>query len=386
MSGTRATGLAAALIAALAAAPAHAGNTVHPRTPVLWPASPCIVTIDRSATPTFEFAYAIPTEDTMLSFDEFEDSRRHQFIGFCRQWPAGRPPPRYVSVADLQRSVDAGLEEPTVLDDPEATLETSADWAGCWTRITPDDARRPITHDAAAEPVVWDLASIDAGTWLLAGYTWEPPYSLWSRAPWVLRVLDEPQPAELQAAATIADTDDVVGHDGTLELPICVDAVPGSTLTLEWAPSKAESLTWTALDPLALDGPSELVVPLMPPPESWGLTIVLRAVVDQPLGAAYEAHGLAPVIVFAEPEPEPETGDGDGDGDGDTGGTDTGDAGTETGNAALDDGSGPHHGRCSLAPARGNLGALAGLLALFALPAIRRRRDPTVPRTPRSSS
>jgi hypothetical protein len=371
------TAMLVALIAATAlrAAPALASNLVHPRTPVVWPDAPCIATVDRSESPTFAFDYEIPAEDTQLSFDEFEDSRRHQFLGFCRQWPAGRPPPRYVSVSDLDRAITAGFETSEILGDPEATLETSVLWAGCWTRITADDDRRPITDAAAAEPVVWDLAAIDAGTWLIAGYTWEPPYNLWSRAPWVLRVVDAPEPIDTQAAVSLADTADTVYFDEVLELPICVDAEPGSTLTIEWAASKPDVLEWTAQEEFALDGPGELSVPFAPPPASFGATIVLRAIVEQPVGAVYEGHSLSPVIVFAPPsegedgdtgdsaESDSDSGDSEGDSEGDSGSGETGPSV-----------AGANGGRCSLGPERGNLPTFAVLLGLSWLACARRRR------------
>jgi hypothetical protein len=267
----------------------------------------------------------------------------------------------------------AEFETADMLGDPEATLETSAVWADCWTRITADDARRPITYAEAANPVVWDLAAIDAGTWLIAGYTWEPPYNLWSRAPWVLRVVDGPAPVDPQAAVSLSDTADNVYYDEILELPICVDAAPGSTLTLEWAPSKPELLEWSALDgEVALDGPTELTLPFAPPPESFGLTVVVRAVVEQPAGAGYEGHALSPIIVFAPPSDPDDSGDGDGDGDGSDGESDSGETGSgdETGPGA----NASNAGRCSLRPERGNLPVFPLVLGLFWLIRVHRRR------------
>lgn len=345
---------------------ATAGNTVHPRTPVLWPEVPCMALVVRSESPSFAFDYEIPIEDTELSVDELEDSRRHQFLGFCRQWPAGRPPPRYVSLADLERAVNAGLDDPALFDDPEATLETSPSWAGCWTRITPDDDRRPITEAAAAEPVVWDISEVPAGTWLIAGYTWEPPYSLWSRAPWLLRVYDEPDPPAPQAAAVIGDTPDYVDHDDTLPLPICLSVEADSSFDLQWAASKDEELVWQSLGQDILGDMPPDGVEFVPPVESFGLTVLLRAVVDQPNGDDYIAHALAPVIVFAPPDP----GDGDGDGDADGDGT-GGSEGTDTGETS---GAPPSNsGRCSLTDERGNLGIIA--LGLLGLAGVRRRRS-----------
>lgn len=349
---------------------AQAGNTEHPRTPVLWPEAPCIQTVDRAADPLFVFDYAIPLEDTFLSVDEFEDSRTHQFIGFCRQWPAGQPPPRYISVFDLERAIEAGFEQVVELDNPESTLETSAVWAGCWTRITADDARRPITYAAADEPVVWDTSGIAAGTWLVAGYTWEPQYNLWSRAPWVVRVLDGAE-QPVQAAGSIADTNDALYFDESLEIPLCVDAMAGSSVTLEWTANDADPALWSAVASAEIRaaGAHSLSLIFEPPEPSWGATVLLRATIDQPEGADYAAHALAPVIVYKPSGDGDESGDDgetDESGDGDDSeesesGADESDTGAPGSGGDRDAGA----GRCSLAPERGNLaGLLFGLLLL----------------------
>ena len=351
---------------------ARAGNTEHPRTPVLWPDAPCIQTVNRADDPLFVFDYAIPLEDTLLSVDEFEDSRTHQFIGFCRQWPAGQPPPRYISVYDLERAIEGGFEEVVELGNPESTLETSQMWADCWTRITADDARRPITYEAAAEPVVWDTSGIAAGTWLVAGYTWEPQYNLWSRAPWVVRVLDEDPPNDpVQAAGTLADTADSLYFDESLEIPLCIDAQAGSTVTLEWVAADADPPVWSSVasTELMAAGAQELSLTFVPPEPTWGATLLLRANVEQPEGAGYAAHALAPLIVYKPSDGDSgddesgeadETGDGDSTEDSESGGdeSDSGDLG-----ASGDADAGA--GRCSLAPERGNLPELLfGLLLL----------------------
>lgn len=383
--------LAVPVALALFAAPGQSrgGNTEHPRTPVLWPEAPCIQTVDRSVDANFAFAYEIPKEDTALSVDEFADSRRHQFVGFCRQHPAGQPPPIYVSVADLQRSVDEGFEDPALLDEPEATLETSAAWAGCWTRITADDARRPITFEAAAEPVVWDTTEVPAGTWMIAGYTWEPPFNIWRRTPWVVRIVDDPN-APAQAAVTLGETPEVLWSDESLEVPACVDAAPGSTLTFQWR-TKDDS-EWTDAQTTQLDGPAELSLPFTAPVETWGLTLLIRAVVEQPDAIpGYTAEGLTPVIVIEQSEGDtgesgdtgPETGDA-----GDTGvetGAETGtggDAGTEAGGDELGDEAGvgdgaASTGRCSLTSPRGKLSPF--VLAVLCLLGWSRRRLPRAP-------
>jgi MYXO-CTERM domain-containing protein len=362
-----AAGLLAALLC-VAAPPAWAGNTEHPRTPVLWPDAPCIQTVNRAVDPLFEFTYAIPAEDTLLSVDELEDSRTHQFVGFCRQWPAGQPPPRYISVYDLERAIEAGFEQVLQLGDPEATLETSAAWAGCWTRITADDARRPISFEAAAEPVVWDTSTIAAGTWLIAGYTWEPQYNLWSRAPWVVRVIDEDPPNQpVQAAVSMADTADALYFDESLEIPLCLDALAGSTVSLAWVSTEADPPVWSSIasTELVASGPQELSLPFVPPEPSWGATVLLRTTVEQPAGPAYAAHALAPLIVYKPSGSD--TGDGDGDseaGDSETTGDETGSDSTSDSDSGGD--APARSGRCSVAPEHGNLPLLLFGLGLLA--------------------
>jgi hypothetical protein len=359
-------------LACLSSGPARAGNTEHPRTPVVWPEAPCIRTVDRSVDPLLEFGYAIPFEDTLLSFDELEDSRTHQFIGFCRQWPAGYPPPRYISVHDLERAIAGGFEQLIELADPESTLETSVVWANCWTRITADDERRPITHEAADDPVLWDTSVSPAGTWTIAGYTWEPPYNLWNRAPWVVRVIDQDPPEQpIQAAATMVDTEDALYFDDSLEIDLCVDAIAGSSVTLEWVAAKADPFDWSPVSSTEIQasGAQSLTLGFAPPEPSWGATVLLRTTVQPPAGESFVAHALAPVIVY-----KPSSGDsgdaGESDESGETAssGEDESDPEGSTGDPpASGDDTATRAGRCSLDPERGNLpNLLFGLGLLLA--------------------
>ena len=60
-----------------------------------------------------------------------------------------------------------------------------------WTRITADDERRPITYEAAKEPVLWDTTGLPVGPQIVYGYTWEPLINLWSRRMGVVQVVDD---------------------------------------------------------------------------------------------------------------------------------------------------------------------------------------------------
>lgn len=371
-------GLLIGVVALGLAGHARAGNTVHPRTPVLWPDAPCIQAVDRSQTALFEFGYAIPAEDTNLTIDELDDSRTHQFVAFCRQWPAGSPPPNYISVADLQRAINSDVElDASKLDDPEATLETSAAWAGCWTRVTADDQRRPITFAAASEPVVWDASAVDPGTWMIAGYTWEPPYNLWRRAPWVVQVHDGVEdPALRQPAAAIGPTPNLLTEDEPLALDVCLAADPDASVAIAWA-SQAEAPIWHEGEPIASEGESAITLPFSSPPEAWGQTLLLRARVEG-AGGEYSSYPLATIVVIKPGGPE--TGDegtsatGADESEGEAGESDSSesDAGSgESGPGATDEGA-PASCACTSASGSGSAGSLAALV-LLAL-RVRRRR------------
>lgn len=380
---TRVGVIAPALLAVLLASAAWAGNTVHPRTPVLWPEAPCIRDVDRSGDPLFAFSYDIPKEDTALTSDELPDSRRHQFIALCRQYPAGSVPPLFVSVADLQRSIDAGLVGAELLDDPESSLETSELWAGCWARITADDERRAITFAAAAEPVVWDTSELASGSWIVAGYTWEPPFNLWRASPWVVRVVDGADPASAPAAATIGATPDVLWSDERLELELCARASPGAQLTLAWANSKQPQLGWTTIATVDLDqaaGPEgQLSLDFAAPEPTWGQTLRLRSIVE-PAGdsspdadpdATYEAHARAAVVVIERRDDEDDGSDespgDDSDDPGHDGGAD------DSGGTSTDGGPGASEGGgCRLAADDGKIRWIAAVALLLIM--IPRRR------------
>ncbi len=353
-------------------ASAEAGNTVHPRTPVLWPDAPCIASVDRSLDPTFEFAYTIPAEDTNVGVDELDDSRTQQFIGFCRQWPPGSVLPGYISVADLQRAITNGVEtDASKLEDPEATLETSLEWADCWTRITPDDLRRPITFAAAAEPVVWMTSEVPAGTWVVGGYTWEPPYNLWRRSPWVVRVFDgESDPALLQPAVTIGPTPEVVWEDEPVSLDLCAAADSEATVRIAWATTEDEVPVWHEGEATALAGASLISLPFVTPPEAWGLTVLLRARVEGSSGSDYASYSLASVIVIKPGGVEGGESDSTGESESDSAGESDSDSAGEsesTSDPGLTDEGSSDACQCTSNSAGSPLVSALGLLGLCGL-------------------
>ena len=149
---------------------ALAGNGSHPRTPVLWPKAPCRTIIDRSVEPTLALAYTIPYEDVDATPDEVVDSRRHQFLAFCRGTNVQEPYPTWVTWKDADAAKSKGLTPPDLAD--EDVLETSPEWKDCFVRITSEAQRRKITFAEAMKGVSWDLTGVTSGPYLIHGYTW----------------------------------------------------------------------------------------------------------------------------------------------------------------------------------------------------------------------
>ncbi|MFV8753614.1 hypothetical protein ACNOYE_23925 [Nannocystaceae bacterium ST9] len=231
----------------LAPSDARAGNEAHPRTPVLWPDSPCGVVVDRGVETSLHVEYAIPFEDTQLGPDELADSRTHQFFALCRQRAMTDLLPNWISLDDVARAEQAGLIA-TGSVASSAVLDTSADWAGCFVRITADDQRRPISFAAADQGVDWALAEVPIGVWQVAGYTFEPALNLWRGQPSFVKIVDDPDdPAQDLPAAQIVETGAWWWSDQANPIELCVDARMPATAIFEWAPLSPE-LVWTELD------------------------------------------------------------------------------------------------------------------------------------------
>jgi len=274
----------------------EAGNGVHPRTPVLWePTPPCMTIVDRSLSAKLEFTYSIPYEDLRpeSAVDEVVDSRTHQFLAFCRGHSLQEPLPAWLSTADVEAAAALTLVKPGDLS-PEDILDTSAAWQSCMTRITRDDQRREITVAAASEPVVWDTTGLPVGAYVVNGYTWEPPFNIFSLRGGVVKVVDDPDLAASPPALALRNGvgDDVVLEGESLALTGCVSAMPGSTLTAYWARTRTYGmpLQWErfAADTPVIGDAFELA--FTPPPGSAGNLVAVKVEVVDPLQRTMTAH------------------------------------------------------------------------------------------------
>jgi MYXO-CTERM domain-containing protein len=381
--------LSGSITAALLLTPAlaSAGNGSHPRTPVDWSGAPCMTIIDRSSggmSATYPLAYAVPYEDIDLTPDEVANSRTHQFFAYCRDRHLEDILPGWITEVDIQAAVDKGLGTIDLVDLELDVLENAPDWASCWSRISEDADRRPITFAAAAEPVPWDTSMLPAGTYVVDGYTFEPWYNLWSPHPGVFKIVDDLDPAASMPAAALTFVEQTVNVGDEASISGCVDAMDGATMTLSWSNGNINGEpNWL---PFAEDMPAptgSFDVGFAPPIEAASNSVMIKLDIVDPLDREWTAYSRAYIAVvegvgdegcdsggFVSNPCDTDTSGGDSD----TGsGTSTSTAGGSESGPGVGDGGGETGCSCSTpSPTRGSsptrdtslLFAMAGLLLL----------------------
>ena len=281
---------------------AHAGDSLHPRTPVQWDDVACMEFVDRSVEPNYALLYGIPYEDTDVTADEVGDSRTHQFFAICRQTYLQEDLPGWISMADVEETVLSYEDFVTPPDDD--IFERATDWSGCWHRVNEDSDRRPITDVIASEPMTWDTSTVSAGVYLLLGYTYEPPFNLWTpRAGGVVRVHDGGDPAIGGPAAAISTGQQSVCSGETVRIEGCVSALPGTTMTAFFttdpSPDPSDS-TWISFtEGVPVEG-DFFTLDWEAPPEAMGASTILRVDFTDPNGVTYTAYQYEPNIVLPE--------------------------------------------------------------------------------------
>lgn len=291
------------------ALPARASNGNKPRVQARWaPTSGCIETIDRATQSSLHLNYGFDGPDDLKpadSQDEVADSRRHQFFATCRHRHRQEILPRWISRADLDRSVAFGF--PIVDPGPERILDSSSSWSTCALRINADDQRLPITQAQASAGVHWDLTEVPTGTYVIDAYTWEPPENLWTSPsrPGAVRVWDSRiDPAPPPAAAIDATAS--IGFVGQpQELTGCIQAQPGSTGTWSLAalPPVGVPATWIDIDGPIPAPEGVFAWSFVPPAPEPGLGLkkwMVRLTVTQPDGQSYQAYNRADLLVLDE--------------------------------------------------------------------------------------
>lgn len=315
-------GSVALALALLVPETAAAVDGLRVRTPVQWSGEPCMTVVDRSVDPVVHLPYAIPFEDTDTTKDEVADGRTHQLLAFCRDLDPARVLPAWISEADVAAAEAKGLVDLGTVTGA-AILELDPAWAGCFTRITPDAERRPITFAAAAEGVDWDTSAVEAGAWVVEGFTHDPAFSIWSSRPGVVAVVDEAAVEASGPAAAVLNGEEVVRSGESVAIEGCVRAMPGTELELAWAKLGEEAWQSTVQgEPVRGEG---FAIELLLPPEMAGQAARVRVQAEDPQGRRTTAFMSRLVIVLAPPpgcdgEPcDDTTGSADSSGGGDQG-------------------------------------------------------------------
>lgn len=286
---------------------AQAANGLRPRTGATFTDVPCVQTVTRGD--VVHFDYAVPFDDTELTADELPDSRQMQMLAFAEQ-RFDFAFPVWINQADFDRAEANG--DVTREFGPEDTLETSTRWpAGTWLRITPDDARVPITLEQAAMGFDWDTAAATPGTWLVAVYTWEPENNLWSPRFGAVRVEAPGDPESAGPTVFLPREDGLLADRAEpLVLTGCVEAPAGSTLTASWGTIVGvDEPEWV---PFLEDEPVEsgaLSLEFMAPAET-GSTVKLRLEITDPAGRTYVAYSPTPIGVVGTAPPAEDGGEG----------------------------------------------------------------------------
>lgn len=310
---TRGAALLLGLVTTLGPQSAKAGNGSKERTPPVWPeGEACLLQVDRSVDPVVHFDYGVAADDLIPPdvTDEVDDSRTHQFFAMCRQADPLEPPPRWITAADVAAAEQKGW----LLDGdggPETILETNAQWSDCFVRITADDARVPITMAQAANGFDWDTSSVEAGNYVVYGYTWEPWANLWTGRPGIVQVHDANADTLPPAAAMLQPRDEqIVYRDSSIELSVCVSAQPGATYRIDYlvVPNGGGG-SWenytppTALDTAQIDQ-AQIDFVFEPPSATWGEEVVyLRVVVADDQAREFAAVSWAPFNVQDADDP-----------------------------------------------------------------------------------
>lgn len=281
---------------------ANAGDSLHPRTPVEWDGVACMEFVDRSIDANYALTYGIPYEDTDVSADEVEGSRTHQFFAICRQTFLQEDLPRWITVADVEEAARNNEDFVTPPDDD--IFELAPDWSGCWHRINADSARRPITEVMASQPVNWDTTTVPPGAYLLLGYTYEPPFNLWTpRAGGVVRVHDGGDPAASGPAAAITTGQQLRCSGDTVSVEGCVSALPGTTMTAFFTTNPSPNPSDSTWIPFAEDVPVQgehFTLEWEVPPQVGNASTILRVDFTDPNGMVYTAYQYETIIVLAE--------------------------------------------------------------------------------------
>ena len=284
--------LVLAAVVGLLPSTALAANQLRPRSPAIFEDTPCMTEIDKAVEgPVVHFDYAVGYDDLMLTPEELPDSRTMQFFAIAEQrWDFRLPV--WINQSDYDRALENGDHTMPYTDD-DIFAKTSLWSPESWVRITPDDARVPITMAQAEMGFDWDLTDVTVGTWMVSAYTFEPELNLWSFRFGAVRIVDSSAPDQRPGPSVfLQDADTLTANVGEMyTLPGCIHADAGSTYAVSYG--VIDGITEPEWIELFADAPvvnGDLRVEFEPPAELAASSVKIRVDVQDAMGGSYTAY------------------------------------------------------------------------------------------------
>jgi hypothetical protein len=283
---------------------AQAHSHIRNRVPVQWEDAPCIQRVDRSAGESVvQLHYSVPIEtpdeddfDDAVMPDEVADGRTHQFFAFCRD-PYFPYPNRFVYALDVEAAVANDLIS------SDATVPLEADPSFCWSPITTIEERRPINFAAADEPVTWDVSDLEPGTYMPWGYTWDPPFNLWSPHTGSVFKIHDGDPGAAGPSVVITTVEVIAHPEEPAVVEGCLDAPPDTTLSVELSEFNTDERVWRSVDATFEHDGERFRVDLGQPVEE-GTSFAVRITATDPQGRSSYAYMHGALVQLALPDCE----------------------------------------------------------------------------------
>jgi hypothetical protein len=259
----------------------------------------CLVVVDRSIDPIVHLDYGIPFSDTCVGPLEPEASRTHQYVALCRTPEPWESLPHWLVADDVEASLAAGVLRGEELPAEDEIMDASSQWSDCHVAVTTE--RRPIHCTAAGQGVDWDTRDVEAGVWVLAGYTYHPPLNQWVPRTGAFKIVDGvPGPP----AVGLYPPPPYAGGEDPLDLVACVDAEPGSTVHVSAAPAGPDPAPWIELDAIAVEDAGEVAFSVdLSMAFTEAASVAVRVEVRDPKGSSFVY--VAPETIAYRPGPTP---------------------------------------------------------------------------------
>lgn len=263
----------------------------------------CLSVVDRSVDPVVHLDYTIPQWDTCLGPAEVSDSRTHQYVAFCRAPLPWESLPHWLDHEDVVDSLEAMALAQSEVPPQNEILELTDAWADCHAVVGTDDDRRSIHCSEAVQGIDWDTTGVASGVWVLQGYTYQPPLNMWTPRVGVFKIVDGPD--DDPPAAGLYPHADRTGDDPLMEVTACVDAEPGSTVSLSCAEESDAQAQWIELASATVDEDGDVPLQLdFSTAFDEATAAALRVRIETPSGESFEY--ISPKLVTYIPGPTTE--------------------------------------------------------------------------------